>query len=820
MSLQRGSIGKRVLISTLVLSGVMMTTTVSAMADNGAVVGNSATPSLAKSTNVSAESSSGQVGTMSYTYQKGVYTLNSGEIDRYIFPWPWRFDHNVTGFEITGKIKLKGKAPSQMFDNLSNLKSITGMKNNIDTSEAVSLQTMFNNDPSLVSLDLSSFRTYKATNVDSMFSGDDELAMLDLSHFDTTNALFPDNVFGNKSNQGVNKLYQMTISSRITAGFLSSLPDTGHQWVAVGSGTAKNPQGKTYTYTEFIQNPIFDPNQPMTSETFVWKRDLGLELKSELNGAKTIYQGQHWDPKEAILSASSTDPVNPKDTYSNIDNVIVTDQDGNPVTQQGIDSWVPGDYQLTYKNGGVSKQLTLTIKQDQSALDVTKNKQLYQNQSFTDADMRHEIQKATDSAGKALEPTKVHYQIKDAAGTPVAIDDLTKQLGQYTVTFATDTLLSGETKTATMTIDVAKDQTSLKLKQPSQTITAGQSWQPIDDFDSATDATGKPVDFKDITVTATDEKGNPVKDLSTLHKTPGVYKVTYKSGNVTRALTLTVKKATAPVTPGGNFPSLTPPASSSSSSSSSSAVTPSQPTLPSQPADPQLPNYAGVKGSAVYAIKKIGLYRNPDFIKANRKLWYVNKPRIYRPMFVVTGYARSITGKLRYQVTDVNHQSKTAGMTGYITASRKYVRPVYYAAKHSQVTVISPKGLHAYQREDLTGKVTTYRQGTVLKVKGITKHNLTTRYQLTNGKYVTANRKLVTMGRHAHVTKLRAKTNINRYATVNLTRKNRAIKKGIVLKVHHYDYSRGHDYANRGTLRYRVAGGYVTGNSKYVQVYY
>ncbi|KRL17531.1 lipoprotein [Lentilactobacillus rapi DSM 19907 = JCM 15042] len=133
------------------------------------------------------------------------------------------------------------------------------------------------------------------------------------------------------------------------------------------------------------------------------------------------------------------------------------------------------------------------------------------------------------------------------------------------------------------------------------------------------------------------------------------------------------------------------------------------------------------------------------------------------------------------------------------------------------MTVISPKGVNAYNHKNLTGKVANYKQGTVLKVKGIVKHNLTTRYILTNGKYVTANRKLVKMGRHAHVTKVRAKAAINRYQDVNLTKRNRHLKKGTTLKVHRYEYSQPTNLSQHGTLRYRVAGGYITGNAKYVK---
>jgi len=57
--------------------------------------------------------------------------------------------------------------------------------------------------------------------------------------------------------------------------------------------------------------------------------------------------------------------------------------------------------------------------------------------------------------------------------------------------------------------------------------------------------------------------------------------------------------------------------------------------------------------------------------------------------------------------------------------------------------VINKAGVNAYSKKSLTGKRHHYRQGQVLKVKKIVTHNLTTRFVLTNGTYVTANKKLV-----------------------------------------------------------------------------
>lgn len=80
----------------------------------------------------------------------------------------------------------------------------------------------------------------------------------------------------------------------------------------------------------------------------------------------------------------------------------------------------------------------------------------------------------------------------------------------------------------------------------------------------------------------------------------------------------------------------------------------------------KLPNYAAKEGAAVYAAKHIYLYKNATFKKSQRIVSYPKTKRVNRPMFVVTDYARSNGGALRYKVRDVNHKSKTAGKTGIL----------------------------------------------------------------------------------------------------------------------------------------------------------
>lgn len=161
-----------------------------------------------------------------------------------------------------------------------------------------------------------------------------------------------------------------------------------------------------------------------------------------------------------------------------------------------------------------------------------------------------------------------------------------------------------------------------------------------------------------------------------------------------------------------------------------------------------VPKSAAKVGSVVYATKKIALYKDATFKKSQRVATYKNAKRTNRPTFVVKGYARSNDGVLRYQVKDINKGSKTAGRTGYVTANSKYVSPVYYKSvpKSKTITVISKNGVNAYRSLDAHEKVKHYKNGTHLKVKKVVSDHHASRYQLTNGHYITANKKVVIQG--------------------------------------------------------------------------
>lgn len=170
-------------------------------------------------------------------------------------------------------------------------------------------------------------------------------------------------------------------------------------------------------------------------------------------------------------------------------------------------------------------------------------------------------------------------------------------------------------------------------------------------------------------------------------------------------------------------------------------------TRPDQVSDSDIPNYVAAKGQAVYAVNTIGLYKKGDFSKRNRIKYYKRAVRINRPEFVVKGYKRDKSGKLRYRVQQYSTYAKRyiKETSGYITSSVKYVIPAYYATlpANKKIKIINPNGINSYRKRALTGEIRHFKKGQILKVKKIVKYKYTTRYQLLNDRYITANKKFV-----------------------------------------------------------------------------
>lgn len=328
--------------------------------------------------------------------------------------------------------------------------------------------------------------------------------------------------------------------------------------------------------------------------------------------------------------------------------------------------------------------------------------------------------------------TRYSVPIEETDHTKATVDSITPTStpGEYTVTYTYD----GVTKSTTATTT-----NKSYLDGNDLTIEYGSNWnsQKFNGLTKHNDASGNSITplAKDVTVSSIKLNGQTVNSVDTTNA-GAVYEVTYSVNGA--STTVKVKVGQRGVTP--------------STPSNPTPVTPTNPTNdnwnPSKPSDLNgtgVPNYAEAKGAAIYSVKKIYMYKHATFKKSQRIATYPKAKRVNRHMFVIIGFARSNGNALRYKVRDVNHHTKTAGKVGYITANKKYVQNVYYKTmpKDKRIIVISKKGVKEYKNANLTRKVKSYKAGKQLRVKKLVKHNLTTRYQLSNGHYVTANKKLV-----------------------------------------------------------------------------
>lgn len=631
-----------------------------------------ATEPLGQTSEVSQDISSGEVGTVRWSIEDGTLKLSGGEIPTTsqgpAVSYPWSSDALyplVTSVDIEGPIKLNGNAPVDFFFKLVNATNIKNLSD-LDTSDATDMDSMFEDDNSLTSIDLSNFKTNKVISMDSMFSGDSALKSIDVSKFDTS--------------QVKNMIEMFSLDSSLTtldvSNFDTSLVNNMADMFSDETNITSICLGRFDTHSVTDMDSMFyaDPN-------------LKAINVSHFDTSKVTSMDSMFNEDESLssLDLSSFDMANVEEGY--------------------LENMLAGTTNLTRLVLGPKVRLEEGV-----GLESPKGADNWQ---------------AVGIAGNGT--------IEHPLGGIYNPEELIEEYAE-----------AGIAKELYVPENGFTDQSTINVPS-SITLSLGAKFDATDHFISAVTPEGRTVTkYCDAAAEGLVIDGGNI-DTSK----PGTYTVTYHFYGSDHKATMTVI-IPAPGTGGGGSVTPTPtPVTPAPQPTPTPSPAPT-PTEPTKPTTPNVPNYAATKRAAVYALKTICLYRNPTFKKSQRIARYPKQKRINRPMFVVIDYARSNGGALRYKVRDVNHNSKTDGKIGYITAKWSHVRPVYYRSmpKGNVITVISKKGVHAYKNKNLTGRVKTYKKGTHLSVKNLVKHNLTTRYVLSNGYHVTANKKLVIQGKY------------------------------------------------------------------------
>ncbi|MFS1069000.1 bacterial Ig-like domain-containing protein [Enterococcus casseliflavus] len=362
-----------------------------------------------------------------------------------------------------------------------------------DTSQVTSMTAMFRNAANITDLDLSNFNTSNVIGFSLMFAGMTNLVSLDLSSFDTSkefgylSAMFDGATMLKQLKLGTNikKLYPVAALPAIPVSNMY----TGY-WQNVGSGTVDNPKGTTILTSADLLRTYAGGTM---ADTYVWQKQASASIQVH---DSTIYTGDSWQEED------------------NFDGAL--DKDGNPVDFQDItvegnvDTNTPGTYQVNYRYDGVTSTATITVKTNQTAVNVH-DSTIYVGDSW----------QAEDNFDSVL----------DKDGNPVAFQDVTVEgsvdtntSGTYQVNYRYD----GVTSTATITVKA--NQTAVNVHD--STIYVGDNWEAEDNFDSALDKDGNSVDFQDITVDTS--KADTSK--------AGSFEVTYTYDGVTSTAIITVKE--------------------------------------------------------------------------------------------------------------------------------------------------------------------------------------------------------------------------------------------------------------------------------------
>ncbi|MGM0152938.1 hypothetical protein IGK30_000734 [Enterococcus sp. AZ178] len=216
--------------------------------------------------------------------------------------------------------------------------------------------------------------------------------------------------------------------------------------------------------------------------------------------------------QETVVAKDSTLYVG--DSWELADNFVsATDKKGQPlslaeVTTSGeVDTKVPGEYQVIYRNGKAEAKATITVLADQTSIKA-KDSTLYVGDDWQAID---NFVSATDKTGANLPFSRV----------TVSGSVNTSKEGQYKVTYS-----NGKTE-AIATITVVANQETVAAKD--STLYVGDSWEAANNFLSATDKDGKALPLTEVTVDGTVDTSKA-----------GRYEVVYRNGKAEATATITV----------------------------------------------------------------------------------------------------------------------------------------------------------------------------------------------------------------------------------------------------------------------------------------
>ncbi|WP_416887368.1 BspA family leucine-rich repeat surface protein, partial [Listeria monocytogenes] len=382
---------------------------------------------------------------------------------------------------------------ASMFDRAGEVSSLD--LSNFDTSKVRDMRGMFNGLAELETIDVSSFDTTQVQNMASMFTGTQSLTNINLSSFDTSLVKNMNNMF---EGIGVSSLDVSTFDTNqvtsMTAMFRNAVGITD---LDLSNFNTSNVTGFSLMFAGMTQLVSLDLSSFDTSKDFGYLANIfaGTTMLKQLKLGTNI-------KKLYPVAALPSIPVSNVYTgyWQNVGSGKVDDPKGTTILTSA---------ELLSSYEGSSMADTYVWQKQTTALITVHDSTIYVG---TDWKAENNFDSAIDKDGNPVD-------FKDV--TVEGTVDTTKA-GTYEVKYSYD----GVTSVATITVKAI--QTAVNVHD--STLYIGTEWKASDNFDSAIDKDGNPVDFKDVTVEGTVDTTKA-----------GTYEVTYSYDGVTIKATITVK---------------------------------------------------------------------------------------------------------------------------------------------------------------------------------------------------------------------------------------------------------------------------------------
>lgn len=241
---------------------------------------------------------------------------------------------------------------SYWFEGFDQLTEIVGMKENLNTSDVVYMNSMFHFCDKLTSIDVRGFNTEKVEDMSLMFYGCNSLKSINLSYFNTANVTKMQYMFGDCNNLEsifVGDGWNISLVTKSSGMFEDCFKLYG------GKGTAYNADKTDATYAK-IDGGESAPGYLTKSGEPAFKKIVSIEITTM---PKTDYlEGENFSDANGVITL----------TYHNGDKGKINLSDA---TISGFDKTKIGEQTLKVEYNGLETTLTVTVTTPTPVSDIS-----------------------------------------------------------------------------------------------------------------------------------------------------------------------------------------------------------------------------------------------------------------------------------------------------------------------------------------------------------------------------------------------------------------------------------------------------------------